>query len=561
MTDDETTLEGRVISPGAAFGYAVVEQLLAPLSCEAPRLGGDSVESEVGRLNHAIQEVRATLEQHVKEVHAPQDSDLQEIIAAHLQMLDDWRFFETITERIRNDRIPAEHAVERAFKVVADRLVSGGDRYLQARAEETRDLCQNIRRSLGKAHRPPLPVGSRQPAIIISSSLSATDVLRARRNNAAAFVTSSNTLTSHGAILLRSSGIPSLGAIDLEDQSIESGVPVLVDGILGKMIIRPSESTRRAVIRRSSVALRGVEDGIEPPRTVEMKSGGEIRLLCNIDHPSQAGLCLKQRLSGIGLFRTEFMVMEAGRIPSEEEQVGFYGSVLDQVGDRPVMIRTFDLGGDKTVPGLHRCNGANPALGVRGLRRHLLRHPEELKAQFRAILRAAAGHRVGILLPMVTHAGDVRAARVLLREARAELASRNERFNDEVLLGAMIEVPSAALNIAEIMPLVDLVSLGTNDLLQYLTASDRDNEEVGQYLELETSGLRSMIELIVGEARAQGRAGDVAVCGELASTVEGARLLAELGIRALSVSPLSAPAIRAALVENPENRATANPRG
>ena len=540
-----------MISPGAAFGYAVVEQLLAPLDHEAPRIAPDSVEAEVDRLGHAVCQVRATLEDHVKQVHAPPDSDLQDIIAAHLQMLDDRRFFETITESIRHERIPAEYAVERAFRAVADRLVSGGDQYLQARAEETRDLCQNIRRSLGSVHRPPVPVDGRRP-VIISHSLSATDALRARRNNAAGFVTSSSALTSHGAILLRGSGIPSLGAVDLQHQSVETGVPVLVDGIDGRMVIQPSESTRRSVIRRSSAALRGGVDGSRPPLTVEMKDGRRIRLLGNIDHPTQAGLCLKERLSGIGLFRTEFMVLEAGRIPSEEEQVRFYRSVLSQLGDRPVMIRTFDLGGDKTVPGLHRCSGSNPALGVRGLRRHLLRHPEELKAQIRAILRAAVGHEVGILLPMVTHAGDVKEVRALLQDAEAELTRRSERFNDGAHLGAMIEVPSAAFDIAGILPLVDAVAIGTNDLVQYLTASDRDNEEVGRYLNVETSGLGTVIEHIVREARAQDRIGDVAVCGEIASTAEGARLLTRLGIRVLSVSPLSAPVVRAAL-ELPED--------
>ena len=547
MKRDDVRLPGLVISPGAAFGYAIVGRPLAPLGQEAPPLALESVESEVDRLEQAVLEVRANLEEHVRQFHTPHDNDVQDILAAHMLMLDDQRFFEEIIERIRGDQLPAEFAVERTFSALAERLVMRGDRYLQARAEEVRDLSQNIRRALAAPDDSSTAASVRLPAVVLSPSLGITEALRARRLNTAAFVTSSTALTSHGAILLRAIGIPALGGVDLVSEPVDMGDPVLVDAMGGALIINPSEERKNAILRRPSSGLRSEADRSQPPLTIRLDDGSKARLLGNIDHPSQAGLCLDQRLSGIGLFRTEFMVLDAGRVPGEEEQVGVYRAVLEQLGNRPVMIRTFDLGGDKTVAGLHQCTGPNPALGVRGLRRHILRFPEEMKTQLRAILRAAEGHTVTILLPMVTDSGDLILARDLLREAKDDLAVCGEKFSDRVRVAAMIEVPSAAINIADLLPLVDAVSIGTNDLIQYLTASDRDNEAVVHYQQVQASGLEYLLQHIVDAVRAEHRLGDLAVCGEFASTTEGARLLVQLGIRSLSVFPSAAPVVREAL--------------
>ncbi len=547
MAATGTTLTGAVISAGAAFGYALREDPLTPLVPDTPAIPPAAIEHEVARLTEAYLRVRTTLEDHVRDHHAPHDEDHDDILAAHLLMLDDQHFTQTIVDRIRSERIPADHAVEHAFSVVADRLVFRGDPYLQARAEEIRDLCQSLRRALGDADRSPESRQVRSPVVYVSSCLSGTAVLRARRAKAVAFVSSSRAFTSHGAILLRASGIPALGGVDLATEPLETGTPVLVNATDELLVIRPDADQLKLVTEPSPTSPRTRGKMRSRPCVIPLQDGSNVRLLANIDHPSQAGSCLDQRLSGIGLFRTEFLVLEAGRVPTEEEQLARYQSVLEQDGTLPVMIRTFDLGGDKTIAGLHRCAGPNPALGVRGLRRHILRHPDELKTQLRAILRAAIDHRVGVLLPMVTNLGDVEEARALLEASKNDLTASGEGFNTEVLRGAMIEVPAAALNLAAILPRIDFVSIGTNDLLQYLTASDRDNEEVLHYQDGESSGLTRMLELVMTSARASGRHDDVTVCGELASTSRGAQLLVDLGYRSLSISPAVAPAIRTAL--------------
>ena len=547
MGAEPVVVTGVTISPGAAVGTVVRDEPPPPLEPDPPDLSADEIEREVTRFRQALLHVQATIEEHVREEHAPAESDQEDILAAHLLMLDDHHFTNAIAERIRAERIPAEHAVETSFADVASRLVFSGDPYLRARAEEIRDLSQSLRRSLRRdAVNSDRPTPRGRP-VFVSSCLGATGVLRARRANAVAFVTSSTAFTSHGAILLRASGIPALGAVDLESAPLPTGTPVLVDATGGRLVIRPGASERRVLAQRALDVSRASVGPPSTPLRIALGDGSNLTLYGNIDHPSQVGYCLRERLSGVGLFRTEFLVLEAGRVPAEDEQLARYHSVLAALETLPVAIRTFDLGGDKTVSALHRCTGPNPALGVRGLRRHVLRHPEELKTQLRAILRAAAGRSIAVLLPMVTSSEDAATARELLTAVRDELRSSGVPCSTEVQLAAMIEVPSAALNLPRILPFVDFISIGTNDLIQYLTASDRDNEEVLHYQDAEVSGVKVLVDIVMTTARAAGRTADVTVCGELASTTVGARWMVAAGIRSLSISPSAAPDVREAL--------------
>jgi phosphotransferase system enzyme I (PtsI) len=271
--------------------------------------------------------------------------------------------------------------------------------------------------------------------------------------------------------------------------------------------------------------------------------------LANIDHPSQTDLCLRYQLSGVGLFRTEFLVLDRGCVPTEDEQYQIYKSTVVNLAGRPLVIRTFDFGADKEPSGLNECLGRNPALGVRGIRRHILRRPDELREQLKAILRAAIDTDISILLPVVTNLADVHWARAHLEEVRMELERSNTPHSCTVKVGAMIETPSAALQADQILGAVDFVSVGTNDLLQYLTASDRDNPAVLAYQQPNNSGLYRLLELVMTTAQSMGRSKDVYVCGELASEPDGAVCLAQIGIRCLSVTPAAASAVRNAIGE------------
>ena len=465
-------------------------------------------------------------------------------------MVEDKGFQAAIRRRIEGRRVPAERAVEEEFNAAANRLAKSRDLYLRARAEDLRDICQSIRKILllGETAFEPKDPLSRKP-VYISPHLHPSAVLRARKYGAAAFVTSSTANTSHGSILLRASGIPALGGIDITDPRFREGVPILVDAIRNEIYIDPSDEIREAAERLATQVEEVSVHHPHPPLAARCADGKQVHLFANVDHPSQTVLCFLHRMSGIGLFRSEFLILDTGRVPSEQEQHEIYRDVLRRLAGRPLVIRTFDIGADKVAEGLDHYTDANPALGVRGLRRHLLRFPGELRTQFRAILRAGHGYPVSILLPMVTNVEDVRRALDHLEAVRTELSQDGIPFNRNVRVGVMIEVPAAALNVGSLLEQVDFVSIGTNDLFQYLTASDRDNPDVLGYQDVESSGFRTLLTHIMNVARTMGRERDISVCGELASDPEGARFLAGMGVTTLSISAGSAPVVRQALRE------------
>ncbi|MDP8234891.1 MAG: putative PEP-binding protein, partial [Candidatus Erginobacter occultus] len=283
-----------------------------------------------------------------------------------------------------------------------------------------------------------------------------------------------------------------------------------------------------------------------PPVESTTRDETVIHLAANIENPEQVELMLRHRLEGIGLFRTEFLALSADTIPGEEEQYAVYRRVIEEAAGRRVVIRTFDIGADKQNPNIYRDRGQNPALGVRGIRRHLICCPDELRVQLRAILRAAENGEVGILLPMVTTVEDIRRVKRHLEIARKELRREKKPFSPKIALGAMIEIPAAAFAAGEILKEVNFVSVGTNDLLQYFLAADRDNPELVEYGENPSPGFLSLMRLIIEQATAQGRQNDVAICGEMAANPSALPALIRLGYRSFSVSPILAPAVRAA---------------
>lgn len=540
-------IRGRIISPGVAFGYAYSEEPYHPPHSRSVIEPQEAAE-EIRRLNKAIHLVRNHLETHVRSFHSPAEEDLQQILAAHLMVLDDRGFFASIFERIETRFFPAQRAVQEAFLTTAERLGACNDAYMRARAEDLRDLCRNLQRALHLGDRAFVPIDQKERSlVVIAPHLYPSAVLRARRDGAVAFLSGSVALTSHGAILLRASGIPALGGLALPANGIQPGTPILVDAIEGEITIRPRPEASRKALARFKASVKSEPDVTQAPLDARLVDGGTVQLWANINHPDQARLCLEHRLSGVGLFRTEFLVLERGRLPDEEEQYRIYRGVVDRLAGRPLVIRTFDIGADKNPGGLDECTGRNPALGVRGLRRHLLRYPEELRAQLRAALRAAFEADVSILLPVVTHVDDVRTARDHLDEVARELANSGIPFNPRVRVGAMLEVPSAALGIGALLEAADFVSIGTNDLIQYLTAADRDNPSVICYHDAESSGIYELLAFVMRTARSLGRERDVFVCGELASEPEGAAALVRLGIHSLSIVPMAAARVRKAL--------------
>jgi phosphotransferase system enzyme I (PtsI) len=547
----EVKLSGISISPGIAFGYIHLIDPILPAVHSVRIPDSADAQDEVSKLERALEEVRNSIHDHVEEYHAIAGRDSEEIIAAHILMLEDHEFFSGIKDRIISDHLTAERALREAFSIAAGALAEADDPYLSARAEDLRDICQNLRLVL--IHGPSaLKTGKEdfRHRVMLSYHMYPSDILRARRRKAAAFITSCKTYTSHGAILLRASALPAVGGLEFPERPLGEKTPVLVDADRGEVILWPRPKTVEHTLARLQVREGIASREPLPPTDAQTNDGVRVALWANIDNPSQIQVCFQQRLRGIGLFRTEFFALEHGRIPDETIQYQAYRSIMERLAGRPLVIRTFDIGADKVAPGLDECQGQNPALGIRGIRRHLVLHREEFRTQIRAILRASVDSVVSVLFPMVTHAGDIRRAKACVEQVASELDREGIPFNRSVKFGAMVEVPSAAFGIDHILEVVDFASVGTNDLMQYFTASDRDNTAVIEYQNPRDAGFFQLMEHIMDRARMLGRERDVHVCGDLASDPDAAVTLIRLGFTSLSVNPVAAARIRKAIEQS-----------
>jgi len=480
------------------------------------------------------------LREHVATVHGISTPETKAIIEIHEAMLDDESFHDQVRKHIATERKNAEWSLWQTAAALMEQFAAMRDPYFQARSEDVRDMAHNLLGVLSEG-KSTVDRKPKKDRVLVSRHLHSSDALFAQRTHSRGFASESRALVSHAAILLKGFGMPSVGGVEgLVDQAREND-PVIVDGTNGTVILRPSSATME-IFRLQQEAAEG------PVKTAAIgcvsADGTRIVLKANIENPEQVKLMLAYGLDGIGLFRTEFLVSADGRVPTEHQQYDVYRSVIENARGRFVTIRTFDIGGDKAMGLASRCTGRNPALGLRGIRRHLVESPDELRTQFRAILRAAVGTPVGILIPMVTTVGDITEAKRHWVEVSEELEREGVACSTDVVLGAMIETPAAAAVVGEILSEVSFISLGTNDLLQYFMAADRDNESVLHYQDAANPAFLWLLRHIIEQARNAGREADVTVCGEVASDMKVFPHLVRMGYRSFSISPVSATPFR-----------------
>jgi phosphotransferase system enzyme I (PtsI) len=544
---NEIELRGTTICPGIGIGRArVLDRERFVLRSEIP---ADQIQAERRRYNQAVKLVSDHLLEHIKEDHSNSSLSASLILKSHQAMLTDVQFHDAVRSRIVAECKNAEWALELEAKKIIVQLEASRSPYLKSRAEDVRDLIESIVDALSSTPKE-YEKGAQQKAeseVLISSNLFPSSVIEAHRFLSSGFATESAALSSHAAILLKGFGIPALGEVNGLKEQVGDGDEVIVDAINSVIIIRPEPDRVQKYLDLKRQFEIPEELPVSPPIGGQTKDGAEVRLMANIDNPDQIQLMFRNQLEGVGLFRTEFFVLEGESFPTEEEQYEIYRHVFTAANGRRVVVRTFDIGGDKQIANLHYCTGQNPALGVRGVRRHLLRYPEELRIQVRAILRAAVGFPVGVMLPMVTTVDEVREVKRLFKDIKEELHGEGNVFSDEVCLGAMIEVPAAAIGITEILAEVDFVSVGTNDLLQYFVAADRDNEAVLRYEDFQNKAFLWLLRFVIERAAELGKEHEVTICGEIASNAQFVPLLLGLGFRSLSITPTSAQSIRNAI--------------
>jgi phosphotransferase system enzyme I (PtsI) len=523
-------LEGVPAAPGLAFGPAFAH---APDDgVRRGSINGSEVEEELSRFRDAVGRVVEKLGADEERLRAEGREEAAQIIAAHTELAADLELAESVEARVR-DLASAEAAVLEAGEEFAGVFAAMEDEYMAARAEDVRDVSRQISaeisgRSSGLAR-------LERPSVVVAETLTPSETARLREGMALGFVTATGSRTSHVAIMARAAGIPAVVGVGPALREALNAQTVAVDGEAGLALADPDPEILDE-FRGRMEERRREEDDLERHRHAEARTrdGRHIEVVANLGADEEAEAALEAGAEGVGLFRTEFLFMGRDEPPDEEEQLAAYGRVAETFGERPVMIRTLDVGGDKPVPGVERVEEENPFLGWRGIRMSLEK-PDLFKPQLRAILRSAARGNVKVMFPMVADARELAAARAILNECREELAAERVEFGT-VEAGVMIEVPSAALRAGELAAEADFFSVGTNDLTQYALAADRGNPRLAPYLQ--DAGHPAVLDLIRATCEAAREAGiPVGVCGEAAGDPGLAPALIEAGVTELSMAP------------------------
>jgi phosphotransferase system enzyme I (PtsI) len=528
-------LTGIGASEGVALGPAFVPATGKPAP-ERERITEDEIESELQRFRVAVEAVAGNLSETGDRLRASGSEEEAGIFGFHVEMAEDPELVSAVEERVRNLQSP-EAAVIAVGEEYATEYAAMDDEYLAARADDVRDVTGQISAQLigrGASAFEALHT----PSVVLAHSLAPSDTARIQKGMALGFVTAEGSRTSHVSIMARSMGIPAVVGVGPALERILGAETVAVDGGEGYAIADPDAETV-AEFERMSGALAEERAALDEYRHIEASTseGRRIEVAANLGSASEAEGALQWGAEGVGLFRTEFLFMEREDLPSEDEQYEAYSAVARAFGEKPVIVRTLDVGGDKDLPGVDQAAEENPFLGWRGIRMSL-DTPELFEPQLRAILRAAANGNLKVMFPMVADVGELEAAKETLQECRRELEWEGVEIG-EVETGVMIETPAAAVCAAKLAEESAFFSIGTNDLVQYTLAADRGNERLRR---LQSADHPAVLALIRQTCEAAGAAGiPVGVCGEAAGEPEMIPKLVELGVTELSMAAPQIP--------------------
>jgi len=542
MSSGPIRLKGISGSAGVAIGPAVVTGHTAA-RFKQRHIADHDVEAEILRFQSAVRQAKSGLRK-VMQRASHLGAELT-ILEAYTLMLGDPILAEETERFIRVDRLCAEWAVARAIDGMAAQISSSDDLYLRERGHDFQFVGDTIIRSLRGERDEQTLLKLERPSIIVAHDLSPADTAAMVREPVIALVTEVGTRTSHTSIMARALEIPAVVGVADALARINSGDELVIDALNGEVIVNPSALDLAAAREREAQylskcrRLRHQRD--KAPSTA---CGVPIALRANIELPGEALLAVDHGAQGIGLYRTEFMYVDRATPPSEDEQYELYRSVIQTMAPNPVTLRTFDIGGDKFVSSFSVPAELNPALGLRAVRLALA-SPDLFLAQLRAMVRSSVHGAMQVMIPMLATLGELRQVRALLQRAIGQVDSKGQPRAPRISLGAMIEVPSAALMADSFAREADFMSIGTNDLVQYTLAADRTSQALAH---LATPYHPSVLKLIYGVAQAgRRREKVVSLCGEMASEPLGSILLIGLGLRELSMESSSVPEIKETL--------------
>jgi len=530
------TLHGLAVSGGIAVGHAYLVSH-ATLEVAHYTVTARKVEDEVTRLGKAFDAVRVELSELRSGLLTDSTEARSELLAfvdLHSMILDDPTLFDEACEYVRSRRCNAEWAIKRQMDRLVEQFEQIDDAYLRSRSADVVQVVERVIKALaGKRNR----MSTRRrdtDSIVVAHDLSPADTIQFKAQRIAAFVTDLGGATSHTAIVARSLAIPALVGMHHARTLIQDDDLLIVDGLRGVLIINPDERIL------DEYRLRAREIEIERSKLKHLTSavattldGEQVQLFANIELPQDVEQVKEVEADGIGLFRTEFMFLNRDALPDEDEQFEAYRSVVQAMKGRPVTLRTLDIGADKALRGAERSE-ANPALGLRAIR-YCLAEPRMFVTQLRAILRAAHYGKVRILLPMVAFQHEIESAFAMIALAKQQLREANRKFDDRVEVGAMVEIPAAAMALGTLMNHFSFLSIGTNDLIQYTLAIDRADEAVAHLYDPLHPAVLRLVQQVIAQAKRVGM--PVAVCGEMAGEPQFARLLLGMGLRQFSMHP------------------------
>ena len=541
-------LHGAAVSAGISIGHAhlVSSARLEAAHYEIPE---SAVQAEIFRFDAAIARARADLAALEGQIPADAPGEFDAFINLHRMILADSSLSQAPRELIRERRYNAEWALVQQMEKLVEQFEEIEDPYLRERRQDIEQVVERVLKALQAGLRPggghpggEPPASAEANLIVVAHDLSPADMILFKRHKFGAFVTDVGGVTSHTAIVARSLNIPALVGLHHARHMVRENDMLIVDGLQGVLVVDPDP------LVLAEYRLRQSQHALERQKLKRLKAtpsatldGTPIELFANIELPQDMADVKESGAQGIGLFRTEFLFMNRKVLPSEDEQFEAYREVAKSMEGRPVVIRTLDLGADKTAGEVDGGEMPNPALGLRAIR-YCLAEPQLFLAQLRAILRASKSGRIRILLPMLAHAHEIEQSLALLKQAKQQLDDRKADYDRSIEVGGMIEVPAAALALPMFMRRLDFLSLGTNDLIQYTLAIDRTDDAVAHlYDPLHPA----VLHLIAHTIQAANRGGTpVAVCGEMAGEPGLTRLLLGFGLRNFSMHPQQLLAIK-----------------
>ena len=527
--------ENKIAGIGAAPGIIIGEAYL--YTKEKLQINKADIE-DIHKAKNDLIEAIAKSKKELNKIFAIAREKMDEVRAAifeaQLMILDDPILLGEIERRIEEERKSPEYIVDDEISKYQSKMILSHEAYMKERAMDIEDIKQRIIRNLQKKR---WESKIDHSVIVVSETLTPADTILLSRNKVLAFVTDHGGLTSHAAIISRSLNIPAVVGTHNSTSQIKDGDQIIVDGFYGYVISNPTPEQKEFFIQKRGrlLELQKELEELKDEKAIT-RDGKEIKLYANVDVSGEIEMVVTSGANGIGLYRSEQILNELGEFPSEEEQTKIYSKLSSRIYPNSITIRVFDIGGDKFR--FLDFEEPNPFLGLRGIRL-LLENPALFKTQVRAILKSSINKNVKMMLPMVSTLKEVRESKRIIEECKTELKNEKVKFDEDIQVGIMIEVPSAAVMARDFAKEIDFLSIGTNDLIQYLMAVDRGNDLVSElYQEFSPVVVRTL-KHIVDEAKKEKK--PVSLCGEMAADTLAMPLLVGLGIESLSMSPSTVP--------------------